>query len=226
MGRYIKDLYAFLRDVQSNNNRQWFAQHKDRYDDLRAMWMEDLDRLICHMTQWEPDMSTQSAKTSAYRFYRDTRFSKDKSPFKTFFSALLSPYGRKSTKAAWYLHMGPFPNTYSGSGIYGGYWCAETPVLKKLRHAIVDNIEEWEDIVNAPDMLKYFPGWCGDRLKTTPQGWPKDHPMADILKLKEIGKFSPMTEQMFIRDDWPEVASQRMKILKPLIDFLNYSMDE
>ncbi|MDE7443670.1 MAG: DUF2461 domain-containing protein, partial [Muribaculaceae bacterium] len=194
MGRYIKDLYEFLREVQVNNNREWFAANKERYDELRHLWLADLDRLISDMTKWEPGMSGQNAKTSAYRFYRDTRFSKDKSPYKIFFSALLSPMGRKTTKAAWYLHMGPQPNAYSGSGVYGGYWCAETPILKKLRHAIADNIEEWEEIVNAPEMQKYYPGWCGDTLKSMPQGWPKDHPLAEVLKLKEIGKYTPITE--------------------------------
>lgn len=226
MGRYIKDLYDFLREVQTHNNRDWFSANKERYDELRHLWMDDLDRLIYCMSQWEPGMNGQSARTSAYRFYRDTRFSKDKSPYKVFFSALLSPMGRKTTKAAWYLHMGPLPDTYSGAGIYGGYWCAETAVLKKLRHAIADNVEEWTEIINAPDMVRYFPGWCGDSLKSMPQGWPKDHPLAEVLKLKEIGKFAPMSEAEFIREDWPEIVSERMRMLKPFIDFLNYSIDE
>lgn len=226
MGGYINDLYRFLDEVRINNNREWFAANRARYDALRTAWMEDLNRLIACMTPWEPGMSSQSASTASYRFYRDTRFSTDKSPYKTFFSALLSPEGRKTEKASYYLHVGPDPQTIAGTGIYGGIWNQPTRMLNKLRHAIVDNIEEFDEIINSPELRRHFPTWYGSRLKTMPQGWPKDHPQAELLRLKEYGLFSPADIKFFRDPAWPEAAAERMRLLKPLMDFINYSLFE
>jgi len=223
------ELFDFLRQVRANNNREWLAAHRAEYDALRAGWLAQVEQLIGYMSEWEPAIASQTARSAAYRFARDTRFSRDKSPYKTYFSALLSPWGRKTLRAAYYLHMGPVdpddPDN-TGAGVYGGIWCPTSPMLKKLRHAIIDNIEEFDEICAAPDLVKYFPGWWGDRLKTIPQGWDRNHPRAELLRLKEYGRFSPMDESMFVRHDWPRIVSDRMRILKPLVDFLNYSLDE
>lgn len=222
----MTELYRFLDEVRINNNREWFTANRARYDALRAAWTDDLNRLIAHMTVWEPGMASQSASTASYRFYRDTRFSTDKSPYKTYFSALLSPEGRKTEKASYYLHVGPDPQPIGGAGIYGGSWNQPTRMLNKLRRAIVDNIEEFEEIVNAPGVRRYFPGWYGDRLKSMPQGWPKNHPQAELLRLKEYGMYSPAGIEFFSDPAWPEAAAERMRLLKPLLDFINYSMWE
>lgn len=88
---YIPRLYDFLRRLGANNNRQWFADNKEEYLELRGRWMEDLDRLIGAMTAYEPRLAGQSARTSAYRIYRDTRFSPDKTPYKTYFRLRFPP---------------------------------------------------------------------------------------------------------------------------------------
>ena len=224
---YTLQLFDFLRQVAANNNREWFLRHKCEYDELRALWLNDLDRLLKLMTQWEPQLATQTAKTCAYRFYRDTRFSQDKSPYKTFFSAAIGPKGRKTHRAGYYLHMGlDEENLWGGSGLYGGLWCPDSPMLQKMRHAIVDNIEEFDDIINNPEFLKHYPSWIGDSLKNVPKGWDKDHPQAALLRLKEYGRLCSCKEQFFRDPAWVEIAAERFSLLKPLVDFINYSLDE
>lgn len=224
---YTHRLFDFLRRVSCNNNREWFHVHKEEYDELRAMWLDDLDKLLSVMSVWELGLASQTAKTCAYRFYRDTRFSLDKSPYKTFFSAAISPYGRKTRKAGYYLHMGiDGDNTYAGSGLYGGIWCPDAPTLSKLRRAIVDNIEEFEVIINDNRLTQYFPSWIGESLKSIPKDWDKNHPQAELLKLKEYGRFLPCNENFFKTPDWIEITAERFSRLKPLVDFLNYSIDE
>ena len=224
---YTLHLFEFLHQIAANNCREWFYAHKNEYDELRAQWMEDVDKLISLMALWEPQLSSQSAKSCAYRFHRDTRFSQDKSPYKTFFSAAISPWGRKLHRAGFYLHMGiDEENLWGGSGLYGGLWCPDAHILRKIRHAIVDNIEEFEDIINSPEFIKYFPSWIGERLKTIPKGWDKNHPQAEILKLKEYGRLCSCKEIFFTDPAWVEIAAQRFALLKPLVDFINYSIDE
>ncbi len=220
---YIPKLFSFLRDISCNNNREWFHSHKAIYDELRALWLEDIDRLIAFMTLWEPLIASQSAKTAAYRFYRDIRFSQDKSPYKTFFSAAFSPYGRSTHRAAYYLQMDINPVE---SGLYGGLWCPDTAMLRKIRNAIIDNIEEFEEIVNEPKLCSAYPGWVSEILKTVPKGWSRNHPQAEYLRMKNFGKFCPRDEHFFNDPSWPEKTAELFSQLCPLINFLNYSLDE
>ncbi len=221
---YVPELYDFLTRLGANNDRGWFQANKAEYDRLRELWLADMDRVINAMTKWEPGMRTQSGRTAAYRIYRDTRFSPDKTPYKTYFSAAFSPEGRKSDRAGYYLEMGPDPK--HEAGVYGGLWCVERPVLTKLRHAIVDNIEEWEEIVESPEMNSLYPGWCSGMLKTIPKGWDRNHEQAFYLRMTNYGKFHPLDLKFFTDPEWPEKVAGLFHALKPLCDFLNYSMDE
>lgn len=221
---YIPDLYSFLTELSLNNNRPWFAEHKAEYDELRAAWLKDIDTMLAAMTVWEPALAGQTAKSCAYRFYRDTRFSQDKSPFKLFFSAAISPWGRKTHRAGYYIQTGL--RGIADNGLYAGIWCPEQPVLNKLRHAIVDNIEEFEEIMDNPQLKSNFPLWAGDTLKTIPKGWQRNHPNADLLRRKDYGRFCPCEKEFFMNKDWPLAAAEKFRTIKPFVDFLNYSIDE
>ena len=219
---YIPQLYDFLNRLSRNNNRDWFKANRAEYDDLRCQWEADLGRLIADMSQWDSRIARQTPKSSAFRIYRDIRFSQDKSPFKTYFSALISPYGKSMDRASYYLQMGPCAD----SGLYGGLWCPDAAMLRKLRKAMTDNIEELRDILADSRLEKEFPGWCGSMLKTVPKGYDRNHPDADLLRLKDIGKWHPCSEKWFSDPSWVSRASELFSLLKPLIDFLNYSIEE
>lgn len=221
---YVSRLYEFLDELGRNNNRPWFAEHKEEYLELRDLWLADLDRLIGCMTAWWPELAGQTARTAAYRIYRDTRFSLDKTPYKTMFSASISPWGRKSERAGCYIEIGNA--RYYDQGLYGGVWCLASPVLRKLRHAIVDNIEEWEAIVKNRDLERDFPGWCSETLKTMPKGWERNHPQAEYLRMTNYGKWHRCDRNFFLDPSWPERSAELISELKPLIDFINYSIDE
>lgn len=216
-----KQLFEFLDALAANNNRPWFAEHKAEFDALRARWIEQLQRLINIMAADEPSLRHVQAKDCVYRIYRDTRFSHDKTPYKTYFSALISPTGRHCDRACYYIHLG-----VDECAIYGGVWCPETPVLKKLRKAIVDNIEEFRSIIDAPEMKKLYPGWYGTPLKTAPKGYDRNHPDIDLLRLTEYGKMHELSRSFFDNPDWPEKMAPLLLVLKPMNDFLNYSIDE
>ncbi len=224
MDYYIPQLFDFLRRLSANNNREWFAANKDEFDRLRALWLDDLQHLIDCMGMWEPRLKGRTAKECAYRIYRDTRFSLDKTPYKVYFSASMNPYGKNAHRPGYYLQM----DIRSGeTGLYGGIWQPEAQVLRKLRNAIVDNIEEWEEITDTKAINRYFPGWISsETLKSAPKGWPKDHPQIELLRLKDYGKFCSLDENFFNDPLWYEKASDRFRLLKPFIDFLNYSIDE
>lgn len=214
-------LFSFLDRLAANNDRAWFNEHKPEYEALRAEWLAQLQRMIDAMAAGEPSLRYVAARDCAYRIYRDTRFSNDKTPYKTYFSALISPSGRHCERACWYLHLGA-----DVCAVYGGLWMPEGPVLRKVRKAIIDNIDEFRSITETPEMLRDFPGWYGRQLKTAPKGYDRNHPDIDLLRLTEYGKEHLFDRSFFADPAWPEKAADLALALKPMIDFLNYSIDE
>lgn len=213
----------FLHQLESNNNRPWFKERKAHFDELRAHWLLRLQQLIDLMSEWESGLRGLQAKQATYRIYRDTRFSADKTPYKTYFSASMSPSHDNSNHCGYYFELGCRPDF---CGTYGGVWCPDSPTLAKLRRAIVDNSEEWLDIVNEPKLQQLYPGWCGNALKTIPKGYDRDHPLAEYLRLKDIGKYHRLAPTDFNDPCWPEMVADLMQPLKPLVDFLDYSIHE
>ncbi|MBJ2168122.1 MAG: DUF2461 domain-containing protein [Muribaculaceae bacterium] len=216
--------FSFLRRLGENNDRPWFQAHRAEYDAVREQWYAEVGRLIARLAQHDPRVGGISARSASYRIYRDTRFSNDKSPYKTYFSAAFSVQGRRDDYAGYYLQMDERPGE---GGLYGGLYCLDGPRLNKMRHAIVDNIDELQGILAEPELRRlYGDVWIGPALKTAPKGWPKDHPQAALLRLKSYGKFCGLAPGFFSRADWPEAAADMLAPLRPLIDFINYSLDE
>lgn len=236
MKNYIPQLYKFLQENGRRQDRQWFKEHKEEFDTLRALWIADIDRVIGYCREFWPELAGQTGAGSVYRIYRDTRFSNDKSPYKSYFSASVSPRGRSSEGShmpGFYLQVGPTKKSgqidgydINMSGLYGGIWCPESAVLKKLRKAILDNIDEFEEIINEPRLKAIAPGWDAASLKTVPKGYDRNHPYADLLRLKEYGKFIRHDKEWFSDPSWPEKAAEEFSLLYPMIRFLEYSINE
>lgn len=221
-----KELYRFLSELDENNNRPWFQENKQRWDNLWHQWQEDVNLLIARMSEWEPRFKNLTAKECVFRIYRDVRFKTDKSPYKTWVCAGFNIYGRSSHNGGYYIQAGPESRLGDNfSGLFGGVWMPETNILNKLRRAIIDNIDEFEEIINEPELIKYYPEWTGPKLKKLPKGWPMDTPHAELLKLKEYGKACECDMDFFM-GDWTARASEQLRLLKPLVDFLNYSIEE
>lgn len=221
-----KALYNFLNQLEQNNNRDWFNSNKQEWLDLRQQWIDDIQLLINKMSLWEPRFAVLNAKDCTFRIYRDIRFKKDKSPYKTWIAAEIGLYGRNSHNGSYYVQMGPQSKLSDNfSGLYGGVWMPDKDVLKKLRRAIADNYEEFSEIINEPELCRYFPSWTGQQLKRIPRDYNEESPYAPLMKLKEFGKACACS-QKFFEGDWTSRASYRFSLLKPLIDFLNYSITE
>lgn len=217
-------LFDFLTQLRDNNNRVWFGEHKERFDELRRQWLDEVDRTIALGTAVWPELGRAKANDCVYRIYRDTRFSPDKTPYKTYFSALIAPGGRKDMRACFYVHAGLEDDD---CGIFAGIWCPEADVLRKLRRAIADNDDEFLDIARSLDANPAIdPRWLGNAVKTAPKGWSKDHPMIQYLRLKDIGRIAPLDRRAIEDGTWPEIAAARMADMMPLVNFINYSIDE
>lgn len=214
--------FSFFEELKYNNNREWFAENKSRYQEIRDWWTAGMEEVRAKVLNEWPEVAYSDIKT--FRVYRDTRFSLDKTPYKTHIGSTVAPPGVYNVhNAGFYIEAG-IPS--SDSGVFCGVWAPETKVLNKLRHAIVDNIEEWEEIVSAPKLNQYYNDWFGERLKTAPKGWPKNHPQIEYLRLKHIGRQASMTKKQFESSHWTDHIAERIVAALPLLHFLHYSLNE
>lgn len=218
-------LFDFFEKLNANNNRPWFLEHKPEYQDIRAEWIAGIERTIAALgaEAW-PEVRHASAAQCTYRIYRDVRFSNDKRPYKTYISSSITPPADRNSHTGIYVQAG-LPA--DDCGIYGGIWCPDAAVLRKLRRAMEDNAEEWLEIVNNPRLIEiYGTRWVGDRLKTAPKGYDRDHPLIEYLRLKDIGKFTVTPHSLYADSQWPLRLAEMMLPLVPLNRFLLYSIHE
>lgn len=217
----INNMLAFLTELQENNNRPWFADHKKHYEDIREQCFGEIEQLIAAISRFDTRLVGLASKECTYRIYRDIRFSSDKSPFKTHFGIVLAQGGKKCKEAGYYLHVEP-----GECALYGGVWFPEQPVLNYLRRNIYDNIDEFVEILESPAFKAVYPGLVGDSLKTLPRGYPKTFPYGHILKMKEFLVRKGYDDSLFASDDWQDTVVGDIRVMKPFADFLNYAFEE
>lgn len=166
----VSNILSFLEEIKQNNNREWFAQNKERYIQAK----EDFEKLCISLTDkishFDNDILPVDAKECIFRIYRDTRFSHDKTPYKQHFAAFIAANGgRKSIRGGYYFHIEP-----GKCFVSIGVWCPPPDLLKALRQSVYDNIDELKEIIDNEAFKNYFPSFFDeDKLKTTPKGFSK-----------------------------------------------------
>lgn len=211
-----KKTFDFLNKLTKNNNREWFNENKELYIESQANVIAFLEGLITDMSQFDPELAKIDAKKSLFRIYRDTRFSKDKIPYKTNFGASLG-MGKGSQKGGYYLHLEP-----GKSFLAGGIYMPESSVLKEVRKEISLYSSDFLKIVNDEDFKKHFPELDqADKLKKVPQGFEKEDPMGEYLKLKNFIIVYTLKDEEVLDKNAVKNLTKIFKLMKPFNDFLN-----
>ena len=216
-----KRIFDFLNDIKRNNNREWFAENKARYQAVSADFQEITNLLIARISAFDKEIAGLQAKDCIFRIYRDIRFH-DKTPYKTHLGTYIcAGGGRKSERSGYYLHLEP-----GNCLLSGGLWCPQPAVLKAVRQAVYENIDEFKEIVENPNFTHTFTFGENDQLKTVPRGFPKDFPDANYLKHKHYTVYRLVPDAFFAADDWFDNAVETFRTMQPLHRFLNYTVDE
>ncbi|KIC64811.1 DUF2461 domain-containing protein [Chryseobacterium taiwanense] len=210
------EVFGFLKKLNKNNNREWFTENKNLYTESQQNVIAFLEDLLKEMSEFDEELAKIDAKKSLFRIYRDTRFSKDKIPYKTNFGASLG-MGKGSQKGGYYLHLEP-----GKSFIAGGIYMPESAVLKELRKEISLYGNEFLAILKNKDFKKHFPELDqDDKLKKVPQGFEKEDPMAEFLKLKNFIVVYYLKDEEILNKNAAKNLAKVFKLMKPLNDFLN-----
>ncbi len=219
----INLILDFLSKLKLNNNREWFSVNKSEYETAKNEFEKICKQLIIEIGKFDKDILHIDASECIFRIYRDTRFSKDKTPYKTHFGAFIAAGGgRKSKRAGYYFHLDP-----DGCFVASGIWCPPPDLLKALRRSVYDNIEELNEIRASEDFLRFYDKFYDDeKLKTVPAGYPKDFKDAELLKLKHYMVEHKIDNTVLHSDDVVLKIAEIMKSAYPLMLFLNYTADE
>ena len=201
-------LFDFLSQLEHNNNREWFAENKPEYEEAK----KEADLIFDQVFNALSDVEVLQP-LKKYRIYRDVRFSLDKTPYKTHFSAFV---GRKKPKdrGGFYIH---FEN--GNCFIGGGFWGPEKDDLLRIRKAI-DASSDLENLLKEKKLKDTFDELYGEELKTAPKGFPKDHPRIELLRKKQFLFIKKFTDQEILKPDFPEKVKQAYQILLPFYHYM------
>ena len=222
-GMISKDTMRFLKDLGKNNNRDWFIANKLRYDSARAEFQIFVEHLFKQIVKFDPGVAHHRAQDCIFRIYRDVRFAKDKSPYKTHFGAYVSPALKKSeihTRAGYYIHLQP-----GESFVAGGAYTPESAWIKAIRQEIDYNAPEFLKIVKSKKFIECFGQLEGETLKTTPKDYAADHPMIDYLKMKSFLATHSFSDNQVLSEDFLTDSVKVFKTMAPLNAFLNRSTE-
>ena len=216
----MKTVINFIKELKENNNRDWFSAHKSAYLESLEIFRSFAAELISGISKFDPSLGNLDAKDSIFRIYKDVRFSKDKSPYKTHFGCWMARGGRKSTNAGYYFHLEP-----GQSFMAAGVWMPPKEQLNLIREEIRYNPEPYLQLVNSIEKKsRYERGGKEDRLKKGPAGFPKDFIHMEEVKYKHYIWSRSYSDADIQKNDFLRKVTEDYKGLYPLVSYLNHTM--
>jgi len=211
------DLFDFLRDLKRHNRREWFQANKDRYKrsvvEPMAAFISAMDTRLANVSDcFLADPRPHGG--SMFRIYRDTRFSKDKSPYKTHASCHFRHMSGKDAHApGFYMHFEPGEVFFGG-----GIWMPETSVLRPIREAIIDDPDGWVEATRGRRGVVLDED--GGALKRPPRGYDPEHPFVDDLRRTSFTSSTSFSQKDACAADFPGRFAEACRAKAPLMQFL------
>jgi uncharacterized protein (TIGR02453 family) len=217
-GLFTSDLFRFLTDLRKHNDRAWFAKNKERYlDAVQEPALEFIRSFAPYLRKISPHFMGDDRPVggSLFRIYRDVRFSKDKSPYKTHVGIdFRHRAGRDVHAPSFYLHLQP-AEVFAAAGV----WHPATNTLHRIRTAIVEKPDRWHRAAHGKDFASRY-RLSGDSLKRTPTGFPLDHPDAEDLKRKDHIAVATLDEPTVTSEDFLPIYADVCVAAAPYVSYL------
>ena len=211
----LRPVVAFTKALKRNNNREWFQSHRDDYELAKLRFEEFVADVIKGLARTEP-LEDLSPRDCVFRIFRDVRFSKNKSPYKPNMGAYVAPGGRKSRGMGLYVHI-----ESGASMLAGGMYMPEPAQLAAWREAIARDSRPFRTIIRRRAFRELFGDVDGERLKTAPRGYAKDHPDIDLLRLKSVTAARYVSDREVVAPDFLREALRSWKVMKPFAAYLD-----
>ena len=213
-----KSTLDFLKELKKNNNREWFLSNKSLYLESKANYEAFVKEILDNIVEFEPIIKGLEVKSCIYRINRDIRFSNDKSPYKSHLGAFIVRGGKQNGDRypGYYFHIEPGNN----SMIAGGAYIPPAPWLVAIREKIDEHGDKLLKIIGKKDFLATFGQLEGEKLKTAPKGYPKDHPHIGLLRMKSFLVSKMLSDKLVTSEECFDVVLNAARTMKPLNDFL------
>jgi uncharacterized protein (TIGR02453 family) len=215
------EAFSFFRRLKRNNSRPWFQKHKDEYEEQVRFPMQ------CLIASIGPRLADVAAdfdfhpKKSIFRIYRDTRFSNNKTPYKTNIAAYFQARGKKSPAERPGLYLGVEPGEIF---IGGGLYMPSGDQLKAIRSSLANNPDEYLAMIGNPSFKKMFGEVMGDKLVKAPLGYPKDHPMIVHLRLKQFFVGVELDDEDCLKPRFAETVAKVFAKTMPFVRWLEQAL--
>jgi len=206
--------FAFLNKLKSHNDRDWFNSNKEEFQHEQGRVVAFAEALLQELNIHDV-IETPSGAKSVYRIYRDTRFSKDKTPYKTFWSGSF----RRATKyrrGGYYFHIEP-----GNSFIGGGFWGPNADDLKLIREDISFDSAPLRKILNSDSFISTFEKLKGEQLKTAPKGFDVNSEAIDLLRFKQFLLIRKFSDEEVLSADFLKEAGQTFRNMRPFLDYMS-----
>lgn len=214
-------IWTYLSDLRDNNNREWYHANRDAYRAANAQFEELVQELILRIGAFDSSVLGRSPRELTFKLVRDTRFSRDKSPYNPAFRAHISSGGKLPIPVGYFLQLKPGGGSFLGGGLFADMFKDAT---RMVRDHIAAHGEEWERIIGAPAFRQRF-AVGGTALKNVPAGYDKSHPQAEYLRYKSWYLEYPLQDGAIAgAEDFPAMAADVFALMKPFNDYLNEAL--
>lgn len=203
-------IFRFFKKLEQNNNREWFEEHKPEFKALETTVKQFGEALKDQLNQHD-----SIDRFKLFRVYRDVRFSKDKTPYKTHFG-LTWHRTKPEYRGGYYLHLKP-----NDIFLACGFWDPNPADLKRIRQEIDMDADEYRDIINKPNFKRIWGELQGDAVKTAPKGYAKDHPNIDLLRHKQHIFMVRYTEEDVAAEDFLDRLDTALQAVRPFVDYMS-----
>jgi uncharacterized protein (TIGR02453 family) len=206
----MKKTFEFLKRLEKNNNREWFSQHKAEYDSVVKENKTLFNKIYTELQEHD-----NLKGIHIFRIYRDVRFSKDQTPYKTNFGVGYSR-SKPMLRGGYYIQLEP-ENSFVG----GGFWGPDAKDLLRIRKELEISTAEIEKITSNNTFIKYFGEIKGDAVKTAPRGFDKDHPAIDLIRKKQYVVMRKFTDKEVLSDRFQKEAVLTLLAMRPFFDYMS-----
>jgi len=204
----------FLKKLSKNNDREWFNKNKNLYLAAHENVVSFVEVLLSEMRKHDL-IETRTAKDSLFRIYRDIRFSKDKSPYKTYWAGHFKR-ATKKLRGGYYFQIGPGETMAAG-----GFFNPDPKDLLRIRKDIDLNSGDWEKMLNDKKIANAFGQLRGEKVATSPKGFSKDNPSIELLKHKQFYFSKRFTDKEVLANDFLKQINQTFRNLRPYFDYMS-----
>ena len=215
----MKDIINFLEELAANNDRAWFEANRDRYKAVKSRMDAVAKDFIEAVAAFDPSVEGVQVKDATYRIYRDTRFTKDKSPYKTWFGVYVCPRGKRSGFSGYYMHVEPENDYYM---LCTGAYCPTPGEVKSIREEIMTEGENFVETIRAARGFEI--DWT-TAYKRMPQGWSADDPHSEYYRLRNYLLVKVVDRDYVLADDFISRAAAEISLTRPFNDTLNRAIE-